>query len=138
MSKRTYTNEMKEPRYCNKCNNEVTESKLDEYSYECVECDEDLFEFETHSSNPLIQKKPVIYLKNLLEDIKDAVAAETSYPITCGEMDIANISLAISTLNNYKKALEEIAHHAAIPIDGKANYEKTVCEFIDIAKSSLI
>jgi hypothetical protein len=34
-------------RYCNKCHNKVTESVLEEYSYQCVECDEDLYEFET-------------------------------------------------------------------------------------------
>ena len=37
-------------RYCNKCNSKVDKSELEEYSYQCLECDEDLYEFETHSS----------------------------------------------------------------------------------------
>lgn len=34
-------------RYCNKCNSKVIKSELKEYSYQCLECDEDLYEFET-------------------------------------------------------------------------------------------
>lgn len=36
-------------RHCNKCGNPVTESDLKDYSYQCLECDEDLYLFETHS-----------------------------------------------------------------------------------------
>ena len=32
---------------CKKCGREVVKSELKEYSYQCVECDEDLYEFET-------------------------------------------------------------------------------------------
>lgn len=35
-------------RYCNRCDSKVSESDLDEYSYQCFECDEDLYEFETY------------------------------------------------------------------------------------------
>src|SRR5690606_12123886 len=33
---------------CNRCNNPVEKSFLEEYSYQCIVCDEDLYEFETH------------------------------------------------------------------------------------------
>jgi ribosomal protein L37AE/L43A len=39
-----------EKRCCNKCNSKVAKSDLKEYSYQCMECDEDLYEFETHIS----------------------------------------------------------------------------------------
>lgn len=35
-------------RYCNRCHHEVIESGLEEYAYQCKECDEDLYEFETY------------------------------------------------------------------------------------------
>lgn len=38
---------MERSRYCNKCKSEVTKSDLEEYSYQCMNCDEDLYEFET-------------------------------------------------------------------------------------------
>lgn len=38
-------------RYCNKCRNKVSKSELKEYAYQCMECDEDLYSFETHAKN---------------------------------------------------------------------------------------
>lgn len=38
-----------ETKYCNRCDSEVAGSELEEYSYQCFECDEDLYAFETHS-----------------------------------------------------------------------------------------
>lgn len=38
-------------RYHNSCNNKVIASDLEEYSYQCLHCDEDLYEFETHVSS---------------------------------------------------------------------------------------
>lgn len=38
-----------EMRYCNKCQTEVSKSDLEEYAYQCYECDEDLYEMETHT-----------------------------------------------------------------------------------------
>lgn len=35
-------------RLCNRCGSHVLKSELDEYPYQCMYCDEDLFEFETH------------------------------------------------------------------------------------------
>lgn len=35
--------------YCNRCNQQVTKSDLEEYNYQCMECDEDLYRFETHT-----------------------------------------------------------------------------------------
>lgn len=34
--------------YCNRCNAKVEKSDLEEYTYQCLECDEDLYEFETY------------------------------------------------------------------------------------------
>lgn len=39
--------EIMEIRVCLRCGNKVEESELKDYSYQCLECDEDLFEFET-------------------------------------------------------------------------------------------
>lgn len=49
ISTNSITKSNKEKKYCNKCNSKVIKSELEEYSYQCVECDEDLYEFETHS-----------------------------------------------------------------------------------------
>jgi hypothetical protein len=35
-------------RLCNRCNKPVYKSDNPEYSYQCFNCDEDLYEFETH------------------------------------------------------------------------------------------
>jgi DNA-directed RNA polymerase subunit RPC12/RpoP len=34
-------------RICSRCGNEVVESEVEGYQYQCVECDEDLYTFET-------------------------------------------------------------------------------------------
>ena len=34
-------------RVCRRCGSKVRKSDLEEYSYQCDECDEDLYEFET-------------------------------------------------------------------------------------------
>lgn len=36
-----------EKRICRKCGQVVSKSDLEEYSYQCENCDEDLYEFET-------------------------------------------------------------------------------------------
>ena len=36
---------------CNRCGSPVVRSGNPEYSYLCLECDEDLYEFETHKVN---------------------------------------------------------------------------------------
>jgi hypothetical protein len=36
-----------ECRICHRCRNEVIKSDNPEYSYQCLKCDEDLYEFET-------------------------------------------------------------------------------------------
>jgi len=33
---------------CNRCNSTVEPSELKDYTYQCLECDEDLFTFETY------------------------------------------------------------------------------------------
>ena len=33
---------------CNRCGSPVLKSDLDDYVYQCMNCDEDLYEFETH------------------------------------------------------------------------------------------
>ena len=33
---------------CNRCGSPVLKSDLDDYAYQCMNCDEDLYEFETH------------------------------------------------------------------------------------------
>lgn len=43
-------------KYCNKCDHRVQKSELEDYSYQCIECDEDLYIFETHSKT--INNKP--------------------------------------------------------------------------------
>ena len=35
-------------RVCNRCGNHVLTSELDEYAYQCLYCDEDLYSIETH------------------------------------------------------------------------------------------
>jgi hypothetical protein len=37
-----------EKRYCNRCNNEVIKSELEEYPFQCMHCDEDLYGIETY------------------------------------------------------------------------------------------
>jgi hypothetical protein len=34
---------------CDRCHSEVTPSELSEYVYQCDECDEDLYSFETYT-----------------------------------------------------------------------------------------
>lgn len=43
----------KENLVCNKCNCEVFESEIEGYSYQCLECDEDLYAFEVHRNEKL-------------------------------------------------------------------------------------
>lgn len=33
---------------CNRCGSPVLKSDLDDYAYQCMNCDEDLYSFETH------------------------------------------------------------------------------------------
>ncbi|WP_256438039.1 hypothetical protein [Pontibacillus sp. ALD_SL1] len=40
---------MAEKRVCNRCGSKVENSELEEYEYQCFECDEDLYAFETHN-----------------------------------------------------------------------------------------
>jgi hypothetical protein len=42
---------VKEKRRCKKCNAVVFPSELPEYTYECFDCDEDLYEFETYQAD---------------------------------------------------------------------------------------
>lgn len=35
-------------RLCNRCGNHVLKSELEEYTYQCMYCDEDLYSIETH------------------------------------------------------------------------------------------
>ncbi|OME55421.1 hypothetical protein BSK59_13160 [Paenibacillus odorifer] len=42
---------------CNRCNNIVSKSVLEEYTYSCDYCDEDLYEFETYRSNSIVKEK---------------------------------------------------------------------------------
>lgn len=47
-------NEVKyiENRFCKRCDSKVAESELlEEYSYQCFDCDEDLYTFETYVKN---------------------------------------------------------------------------------------
>lgn len=37
-----------ENRCCNRCDSKVAKSKLQEYAYQCFECDEDLYTIETY------------------------------------------------------------------------------------------
>ena len=37
--------------YCNRCHNAVYKSDNPEYTYQCFECDEDLYEFETYTTD---------------------------------------------------------------------------------------
>ena len=39
--------------YCNKCGKEVRKSNNPNYKYQCDNCDEDLFAFETHTKSRL-------------------------------------------------------------------------------------
>lgn len=34
-------------RYCSRCGSPILKSDLEQYPYQCMTCDEDLFEFET-------------------------------------------------------------------------------------------
>lgn len=44
-------------KYCNRCHSKVTKSDLEEYAYQCLECDEDLYEIETYSRTPNDKKE---------------------------------------------------------------------------------
>jgi RecJ-like exonuclease len=41
---------MTKERLCNRCNNPVEKSFLEDYDYQCIVCDEDLYKFETHEA----------------------------------------------------------------------------------------
>ena len=42
-------------RQCNRCDSKVEKSDLPEYPYQCNECDEDLYEFETHTPELIVK-----------------------------------------------------------------------------------
>jgi hypothetical protein len=54
-------------RRCNKCGSPVLKSDVEGYSYQCMNCDEDLYEFETYEGE--IHK--VKELKQLCCDVRD-------------------------------------------------------------------
>lgn len=74
-------------RICVKCSHEVIESELEEYEYQCLECDEDLYKFETELieiKEKLIKwrnEKMIEITKYLVENFK-------------GNSDIENLILA--------------------------------------------
>lgn len=39
-------------RRCNMCGSVVLRSELESYAYQCMNCDEDLYEIETHEGEP--------------------------------------------------------------------------------------
>ena len=47
---------------CNRCNSPVIKSDLPEYSYQCLNCDEDLYGFEVHNNTKL---KPMAIFKHI-------------------------------------------------------------------------
>lgn len=53
-------------RCCNRCQNEVAKSQLKQYAYQCFECDEDLYEFETHLRSDEYQQQGKEKLKEIL------------------------------------------------------------------------
>lgn len=42
---------------CNKCGSPVITSDTQGYKYQCLECDEDLYEFETHIGEPMTEEE---------------------------------------------------------------------------------
>lgn len=63
---------MMKKRVCLRCGNEVEKSELADYSYQCFECDEDLFEFETEvievKNSKLAKVKNIVVRK--MEEMK--------------------------------------------------------------------
>jgi hypothetical protein len=53
-------------RVCRRCGRYVLTSELDEYKYQCVHCDEDLYEFETVQTEDSITRAE---LDELIEDV---------------------------------------------------------------------
>lgn len=43
-------------RYCNRCGTHVLESEIESYDYQCVFCDEDLYECETYTKENDIEE----------------------------------------------------------------------------------
>ena len=39
-------------RRCNRCGSVVLKSELNDYAYQCMNCDEDLYRIETHNGKP--------------------------------------------------------------------------------------
>ena len=58
-------NEVK--RRCNRCGSPVLKSSVEGYSYQCMNCDEDLYEIETHEGKPHTFKE----FKQLCCDVRD-------------------------------------------------------------------
>lgn len=67
-------------RICRKCGHEVTKSEIEGYPYQCKECDEDLYTFET-------EQKGEEYLNENTKDLKEQIEKQIRY----------------CTRNNYKK-----------------------------------
>lgn len=53
-------------RICRRCGRYVLTSELDEYKYQCVHCDEDLYEFETVQTEDSITRTE---LDELIENV---------------------------------------------------------------------
>lgn len=49
---------------CNRCNQPVLRSQTDGYSYQCMNCDEDLYEFEVHDGECYTPDEYLELLKN--------------------------------------------------------------------------
>lgn len=65
-----------EERRCNRCNSKVEKSDLKEYSYQCFDCDEDLYTFETYVNKEKVEvKSEYVYVK-MLKDFSLGVDLE--------------------------------------------------------------
>ena len=56
-------------RVCNRCGNHVLTSELEEYKYQCMHCDEDLYEFETHEADVQPKSFELLHLILLTHDL---------------------------------------------------------------------
>jgi hypothetical protein len=56
-------------RVCNRCGNHVLTSELEEYPYQCLHCDEDLYEFETTKTNIEPKSHEILHLVLLAHEL---------------------------------------------------------------------
>lgn len=58
---------IQENKRCNKCGSILLKSDLKDYSYQCMNCDEDLYKFEAHDGEDRTDKE----LEEILENTRD-------------------------------------------------------------------